>query len=470
MANQEHLQWLLEGADSWNNRRRQMDFVPDLTGVDIFEAFYGHRKLDSDGLIPLAEIDLSDADMTDTVLAGHTYLDGRKNHPIPGVNLKKANLKNAKICNATLAGADLVKANLQSADLSSANLDYSDLAEANLSYTNLKSALLRGANLTNAILSGTSLWEAKIFREESNKKGLFSKSERLCNQKQNLECIENLLDICRELNKNYPDHVLYFRGERTNEWELRPSVMRHTEKGKANLLERERVMLRNLRSRRPGDFLHASSALDEWVLARHHGLPTRLLDITRNPLVALYWASQENEQDDPQKPGRLHLFSVPRNMIEPFDSDEICLLTTFAKLPRYCQELLLGKFLPNSTPLLYRKAIDDCYELIQQEKPYFKDRLDPIDFFRVFVVEPQQSFERIRAQSGAFLISAYHERFERKEVIKVNPETPIYNHIEFEIPHKYKQAARNDLRLLNITRETLMPGLDEAASAVAQEA
>ena len=35
----------------------------------------------------------------------------------------------------------------------------------------------------------------------------------------------------------------------------------------------------------------------------------------------------------------------------------------------------------------------------------------------MFLVEPQQSVERLRAQSGAFLISAFHERLERSQIV-----------------------------------------------------
>ncbi|MCY4531799.1 MAG: hypothetical protein OXC84_05660, partial [Gammaproteobacteria bacterium] len=93
-------------------------------------------------------------------------------------------------------------------------------------------------------------------------------------------------------------------------------------------------------------------------------------------------------------------------------------------------------------------------------------RQPPRDFYRVFVVEPQQSFERIRAQSGAFLVSAFHERFEQNEVLKWNTGIPVYSHYTFEVPINKKQHILDELRLLNITQETLFPSIDEAAKAI----
>ena len=108
------------------------------------------------------------------------------------------------------------------------------------------------------------------------------------------------------------------------------------------------------------------------------------------------------------------------------------------------------------------------YHLIRQEKPHFLEKVDPKDLFRVFIVEPQQSFERIRTQSGAFLISAFHERFEPQEILKMNSAIPVYEHYALEVPHKCKKRIMEELNLLNVNRETLFPGIDEAAKAITQ--
>ena len=167
---------------------------------------------------------------------------------------------------------------------------------------------------------------------------------------------------------------------------------------------------------------------------------------------------------------------VEQLLVKPFNSDTITILANFSKLSRAEQNLLLGWTGDDITEresdpqlqYIYGHALDRLYQLIRQEKPLFREQIDPRDFFRVLVVEPQQSFERIRAQSGAFLMSAFHERFERSQILSWNSAVPMYGHFTLRVPMVKKQPILDELRLLNITRETLYPGLDEAAAAVIQ--
>lgn len=178
--------------------------------------------------------------------------------------------------------------------------------------------------------------------------------------------------------------------------------------------------------------------------------------------------------DTVKKIGRLHVFSVPREQVKSFNSDTVSIIANFSKLSRAEQTLLLGwtgedivkRESDPKISYIYEHAMRRLYHFIRQEKPFFEERIDPRDFFRVFVVEPQQAFERVRAQSGSFLISAFHERLERNEVLKWNPGIPIYDHSTLIVPTENKQDILDELRLLNISRETLSPGLDEAADAV----
>ncbi|WP_371929795.1 FRG domain-containing protein [Brevundimonas sp. C43] len=57
-------------------------------------------------------------------------------------------------------------------------------------------------------------------------------------------------------------------------------------------IENEHLLLRDLVAMHPAQFEADSSALEMLVRMQHYALPTRLLDASWNPLVALYFACQ----------------------------------------------------------------------------------------------------------------------------------------------------------------------------------
>ena len=370
-----------------------------------------------------------------------------------------------------MASTTFVKADLFQANLKEAKFANACLAKAKLCRSTLEGADLSAADLTGADLGWSRPWKAKLFKNGHPS----TRAYKHTSYNKRINCVADLIKVCTDLGAQHTDYLLYFRGEPANMWELRPSVMRRSQNNKFILRTKENNMLLDLMSRRPEDFSDTPSALSQWVLAQHHGLKTRLLDVTQNPLVALFNACESDEQSD-EKPGRLHVFSVPKELVKPFNSDTISIIANFSKLSRAEQNLLLGwtgedieeREHDPQFASIYEHAMRRLYHLIRQEKPFFEERIDPRDFFRVFVIEPQQSFERIRAQSGAFLVSAFHERFERNQVLKWNPGIPIYDHYILNVPKAKKRGILDELRMINITRETLFPGLDESAKAVTQ--
>ena len=497
MANPKHIQWLKEGVEAWNARREKIDFFPDFTGANIPAELQGSRY-DPPTI------------RTDTHLDGINFKNATfRNASLNGICLRGANLQSAQLQNcqmwstdlseakladsdcsgatllcATLSGAEtrginFIGANLSGADLEGVDLTHSNLTNANLVRSKIKGTDFSGIKLIGVDITDTQPWNANLFRKTDDDSGIYRVDFN------SIDSVNSLIDICQNLEEYYQEEdykevsnrrSLYFRGQFDHEWSLIPSVMRKY-KGKPTLRGSEGEMLLELMSRRPDDFVNVSSALSQWVLAQHHGLKTRLLDITKNPLVALFHCC-DNSSGPPlsdETDGAFHIFAVPKQIVKTFESDSIRIITNFSKLPRFEQDVLLGKELDLQEsnqrhalghPNRYADIMERLYNFIGHEKPYFRERVDLRELFRVFVVEPQQSFERLRSQSGAFLISAFHEEFETDTVLRLTKNVPNYHHYKITVPASKKQEILHELRLLNVTKETLFPGLDESSKAI----
>lgn len=154
---------------------------------------------------------------------------------------------------------------------------------------------------------------------------------------------------------------------------------------------------------------------DLMILAQHHGLRTRLLDVTTNPLVALYFACENDKTD-----GQLICFRNQWSKLSTIKTgvnDEI---------PNYFAKDIKGF-------LLFIKSID-----------------------KYTIVIPSHLNERIVSQNGCFIMF-------KQPLLEIKHDEDLF---KIDIPKDKKQVIRKELRKLGYSRSKIYPDLNSIASEI----
>lgn len=124
---------------------------------------------------------------------------------------------------------------------------------------------------------------------------------------------------------HYPNQI-YYRGNKIN-FDLSTSLYR--KEGEDNNLKLEHVINNRIIQNMPNDFEKCDSFFDKLTILKHFNCPSRLLDITKNPLIAVFFALDNYHEATPAKIGQIHCcFPKSFNVIKNSkNSDSVSLLS-----------------------------------------------------------------------------------------------------------------------------------------------
>lgn len=107
-----------------------------------------------------------------------------------------------------------------------------------------------------------------------------------------IESLGEYIQKIGDLRQNESYSTIFFRGQQNNEWKIEPSIFRD------NMLSIEHELMQLPLQEVPEEFTDMSSMFDIMTKYQHYGMCTRLLDLTTNPLVALYFACKLNNNQN----------------------------------------------------------------------------------------------------------------------------------------------------------------------------
>lgn len=218
----------------------------------------------------------------------------------------------------------------------------------------------------------------------------------------NKEKVEiNFISSVAELNSvistcNVPGKQLFFRGHANPNYILLPSVMR-SKSWETN----EGIMYNEIIINCPENFEKCHTHLEKLVTMQHYGLPTRLLDITRNPLVALYFACE----DQFDSYGEIVLISADTQSIKYPQSDTVSIL---ASLPLFSidkqKEFYNWANDSSINDKVFNERVSRLLHEIRLEKPAFRPEINKRDLLNSYIVYALKNNNRIVKQDGAFIL------------------------------------------------------------------
>lgn len=261
-----------------------------------------------------------------------------------------------------------------------------------------------------------------------------------------ITCLASLEKVLEVLGLAFSGEAIWWRGHADAvNWALRPSVFRKRRNGQPY---NENALINNFQMRAYGRLSHRPrprSELEWLLLAQHYGLPTRLLDWTESPLVALYFAVSEEYCRGELAGCNACLWAVAPSKLNKANSNR--------SDPANAQDGLID---PENSVVqaMAMKALGWKDEDVQR-----RTGQNPCALPQVVALETFEIDERIVAQSGRFTLHSCEQAIEsfgdKDQYLR-----------KFLIPACSKLAIRRRLEDLGIRRWNLFPDLQALAAGL----
>ncbi len=189
--------------------------------------------------------------------------------------------------------------------------------------------------------------------------------------------IEDINKFIEHISKDLQgNQINIFRGQRDVSWSLESVVFRENYSD-----HKEKEIYEIITKYNFDEFSNHESYFDELIQMQHYGIPTRLLDWSYNPLIALYFVVAYEDETD----GYIFQNTIDKNLIYSFNSDEF----------KYLSKL----FQADSKQTILSFKDDESIEV----KRLLKEAL--LTSNNTFFIDSVLRNKRIRAQQGCFSIT-----------------------------------------------------------------